>query len=115
MVRVYDLAHCRAGDKGNTSNISVIAYNEAAWRVIREQLTPERVMAAYGHIAGGPVRRYDLPNLRALNFVIDNALGGGVTRSLRQDMHGKSLSSLMLTIELPGHNDADQKSASACE
>jgi hypothetical protein len=61
------------------------------------------------------VRRYDLPNLRALNFVIDNALGGGVTRSLRQDMHGKSLSSLMLTIELPGHNDADQKSASACE
>ena len=62
-------------------------------------------MAAYGHIAKGPVRRYDLPNLRALNFVIENALGGGVTRSLRQDMHGKSLSSLMLTIELPGHNE----------
>jgi hypothetical protein len=105
MVRVYDLAHCRAGDKGNTSNISVVAYSEAAWRMLREQLTPERVMAAYGHIAKGPVRRYDLPNLRALNFVIENALGGGVTRSLRQDMHGKSLSSLMLTIELPGHNE----------
>jgi hypothetical protein len=105
MVRVYDLAHCRAGDKGNTSNVSVVAYNEAAWRVLQEQLTPERVMAAYGHIAKGPVRRYDLPNLRALNFVIENALGGGVTRSLRQDMHGKSLSSLMLTIELPGHNE----------
>lgn len=105
MVRVYDLAHCRAGDKGNTSNISVIAYNEAAWRVLNEQLTPERVLAAYGHLAKGPVRRYDLPNLRALNFVIENALGGGVTRSLRQDMHGKSLSSLMLTIDLPGHNE----------
>jgi hypothetical protein len=105
MVRVYDLAHCRAGDKGDTSNISVVAYDEAAWRVLCEQLTPERVMAAFGHFARGPVRRYDLPNLRALNFVIANALGGGVTRSLRQDMHGKSLSSLMLTIELPGHNE----------
>ncbi len=113
MVRVYDLAHCRAGDKGNTSNVSVVAYGEAAWRVLSEQLTPERVMAAYGHIAKGPVRRYDLPNLRALNFVIENALGGGVTRSLRQDMHGKSLSSLMLTIELPGHNeDTPQPSGS---
>jgi hypothetical protein len=116
MVRVYDLAHCRAGDKGNTSNISVVAYSEAAWRVLREQLTPERVMAAYGHIAEGPVRRYDLPNLRALNFVIENALGGGVTRSLRQDMHGKSLSSLMLTIELPGHNEETQQAiGSPCE
>ena len=105
MVRVYDLAHCRAGDKGNTSNISVVACGEAAWRVLCEQLTPERVMDAFGHIAKGPVRRYELPNLRALNFVIENALGGGVTRSLRQDMHGKSLSSLMLTIELPGHNE----------
>jgi hypothetical protein len=105
MVRVYDLAHSRAGDKGNTSNISVIAYNEAAWRTIREQLTSERVMAAYAHIASGPIRRYELPRLRALNFVIEGALGGGVTRSLRQDMHGKSLSSLILSIELPGHNE----------
>jgi hypothetical protein len=109
MVRVYDLAHCRAGDKGNTSNISVVAYDEVSWRVIRDELTPQRVLAAYAQIANGPVRRYDLPNLRALNFVIENALAGGVTRSLRQDMHGKSLSSLMLTIELPGHNqDADR-------
>ena len=111
MVRVYDLAHCRAGDKGNTSNISVVAYNEAAWRVLCEQLTPARVMAAFAHLAEGPVRRYDLPNLRALNFVIENALGGGVTRSLRQDMHGKSLSSLMLTIELPGHNEETDRAS----
>ena len=102
MVRVYDLAHCRAGDKRNTSNISVVAYSEAAWRMLREQLTPERVMAAYGHIAMGPVRRYDLPNLRALNFVIENALGGGVTVSLALDAHGKSLSYVMLGIELAG-------------
>lgn len=102
MVRVYDLAHSRAGDKGDTSNISVIAYDEAGWELLREQLTPERVMQAFAHVAQGPVRRYELPRLRALNFVIERALGGGVTRSLAQDVHGKALSSLMLTIELPG-------------
>lgn len=101
MVLVYDLGHSRAGDKGNTSNVSVIAYDAAAWAVLRRHLTAERVLAAYAHLGAGPVRRYELPRLRALNFVIENALGGGVTRSLAQDMHGKSLSTLMLTIELP--------------
>jgi len=100
-VRVYDLAHSRAGDKGNTSNISVVAYNATAWRILREQLTEERVLAAYRHLTPGPVRRYELPKLRALNFIIENVLGGGVTRSLTIDPHGKSLSSLILTIELP--------------
>jgi len=97
---VYELGHARAGDKGNTSNVSVIAYDERAWEVLRDQLTVERVMAAYSHIAQGPVTRYELPRLRALNFVIENALGGGVTISLAQDAHGKSLSYLMLDIEL---------------
>ena len=101
-VRVWDLGHSRAGDKSDTSNISVIAYDAAGWAVLREQLTEERVMQAFAHIAKGPVRRYELPKLQALNFVIEGALGGGVTRSLAQDAHGKSLSSLMLTIELPG-------------
>lgn len=99
---VYDLAHARAGDKGDTSNICVIAYDGASWEVLREQLTAERVMQAFSHVAKGPVRRYELPKLQALNFVIERALGGGVTRSLALDMHGKSLSSLLLTIELPG-------------
>ena len=101
-IRVWDIAHCRAGDKGDTSNISAIAYDEAGWKLLRERLTEERVMRAFAHIAKGPVRRYELPKLQALNFVIEGALGGGVTRSLAQDAHGKSLSSLMLTIELPG-------------
>ncbi len=101
-MRVYDLAHARAGDKGNTSNISVTAYNDAGWRVLREKLTEERVLAAYRHLTPGPVRRYELPKLRALNFVIENVLGGGVTRSLAIDPHGKGLSSLILTIELDG-------------
>jgi len=101
-VRLYDLAHARAGDKGNTSNISVVAYDAAAWDIIRRELTEARVLAAFAHITKGPVRRYELPLVRALNFVIENALGGGVTRSLALDPHGKGLSSLMLMIELPG-------------
>ena len=101
MTRVYDLAHSRAGDKGDTSNISVIAYDEAGWEILRARLTPERVMAAFAHVAKGPIHRYELPKLQALNFVIERALGGGVTRSLAQDAHGKSLSALMLGIELP--------------
>ena len=102
MIRVYDIAHSRAGDKGDTSNISAIAYDEAGWKILREQLTEEVVMKAFAHITRGPVTRYELPKLQALNFVIEGALGGGVTRSLAQDVHGKSLSSLMLMIELPG-------------
>ena len=99
-MKVYDLGHARAGDKGNTSNVSVTAYDERAWNILREQLTPERVMHAYAHIAKGPVTRYELPKLRALNFVIENALGGGVTVSLALDAHGKSLSYVMLDIDV---------------
>jgi hypothetical protein len=100
--KVYELGHARAGDKGNTSNVSVVAYNERAWEILRDQLTVERVMDAYSHVARGPITRYELPKLKALNFVIENALGGGVTISLAQDAHGKSLSYLMLDIELAG-------------
>lgn len=99
--RVHDLAHARSGDKGNTSNVAVIAYDEAGWIRIRRHLTAERVMAAFAHLAEGPVTRYEVPNLRALNFVIEKALAGGVTRSMRLDPHGKTLSALMLCIELP--------------
>lgn len=100
-LRVYDIAHARAGDKGNTSNISVICYDEQDWDFIERELTPDLVAAAFQHIAEGPVRRYPLRNLKAFNFVIENALGGGVTISLAQDIHGKGLSNVMLAIELP--------------
>lgn len=101
MTRVHDLAHARSGDKGNTSNVAVIAYDDAGWERIRRQLTADRVMAAYAHLAQGPITRYEIPGLRALNFVIQNALAGGVTRSLRIDPHGKTLSAVVLGIELP--------------
>ncbi|WP_088141841.1 AtuA-related protein [Achromobacter xylosoxidans] len=100
-ILVHDLAHARAGDKGNTSSIAVIAYDEDAWRLLRQGLTAERVEQAFAHLGAGKVRRYEVESLRALNFVIPNVLAGGVTRSLRLDPHGKSLSSLMLGIELP--------------
>ncbi len=100
MTRVYDLAHGRAGDKGNTSNISVIAYNDAAWEILQKQLTVDVVAKAFSHITTDTITRYELPKLQVLNFVIEGALGGGVTRSLAQDAHGKSFSSLMLSIEI---------------
>lgn len=100
-MRVHDLAHARSGDKGNTSNVAVIAFDDAGYERIRRHLTGERVLAAYAHLARGPVTRYEIPGLRALNFVIEKALAGGVTRSLRQDPHGKTLSAIVLTLELP--------------
>jgi len=100
-MKLREIAHSRTGDKGNTSNISVIAYEERHWDFLRRELTPERVMDALKHIAGGPVTRHEIRNLKAFNFVVENALGGGVTISLAQDIHGKSLCNVVLAIELP--------------
>ena len=100
-VPLQQVAHLRSGDKGNTSNVAVIAYDDAGYDRIRRHLTGERVTAAYAHLAKGPVTRYEVPKLRALNFVIEKALAGGVTRSLRLDPHGKTLSAIVLAIDLP--------------
>ena len=100
-VRVYDLGHSRAGDKGNTSNISVICYDAKHWEFLERELTSERVADAFKHITKGSIQRHPLRNLKAFNFVIENALAGGVTTSLAQDIHGKSYSNVMLAIELP--------------
>ena len=101
-VLIHDIAHARSGDKGNTSNVAVMAYDAAGYALLRTQLTAERMMAAYAHLAEGPIERYEVPKLLALNFVIHKALAGGVTRSLRLDPHGKTFSSIVLGIELPG-------------
>lgn len=99
-VKLREIAHSRAGDKGDIVNISVIAYDMQYYDVIREQVTLERVKDHFKEIAKGDIVRYELPNLGALNFVIHNALAGGVTRSLRIDLHGKTLSSAMLELEV---------------
>ena len=100
-IKVYDLAHCRAGDKGRTVNISVIAFTEDGFRHLQRHLTQEKVAEKFAFIAKGPVYRYELSKLQAFNFVVENIHGGGVTVSLSQDIHGKSLSYLMLSIVLP--------------
>ncbi|MFL6696813.1 MAG: hypothetical protein ACJ8GJ_06565 [Vitreoscilla sp.] len=100
MPKLRDLAHARTGDKGDTSNIAVIAYDPADYERLRTQLTPERVQAFFRGVVHGDVRRYELPRLGALNFVMSGALGGGVTRSLALDAHGKSLGSALLDMDI---------------
>lgn len=108
MRTLREVAHTRAGDKGDTSNISVIAFDEADYALIERCVTAERVKAHLGAIVPGEVRRYALPLLGALNFVLERALAGGVTRSLALDAHGKSLSSALLDMELPdAHGEPD--------
>jgi hypothetical protein len=93
-----DIAHTRTGDKGNRSTISVIAYDRQHFELIEKCLTSEKVLVHFAGIVKGPVVRYSLPQLGALNFVMHNALGGGVTRSLALDAHGKCLSGKLLSL-----------------
>ena len=99
-VSLQHVAHARSGDKGNTSNISVIAYDEALYPVLKEQLTAEHFRAFYGGAIKGPVERYEVDRLGALNFVAHGALGGGVSRSLSLDNYGKALAAAILGFEL---------------
>ena len=99
-IQLKDIAFARSGDKGDISNIGVIAKSEEGWQIIKNYLTPERVKKHFKGVVKGSVERYDLPNLRALNFVLHNALGGGATRSLSLDFTGKSMCQAMLLMEL---------------
>ena len=99
-VMLQHAAHCRSGDKGNTSNISVIAYAPELYPHIKNQLTADRFKAFYAGVVTGRVTRYEVDALQALNFVAEGALGGGVSRSLCLDNYGKSLSSRILAFEL---------------
>lgn len=99
-MKLWEIAHSRTGDKGNISNVSLIAYDIKDYELIEEKVTPEVVKEWFKDIVKGDVKRYELPQLGALNFVMYDALGGGVTRSLALDKHGKSLSSYLLDIEI---------------
>jgi hypothetical protein len=99
-VRLREVAHSRAGDKGNTSHVSLIVFDRRHYEAVRDQATAERVKTWFGDLVGGPVVRYELPQLGALNFVMADALGGGVTRSLALDPHGKTRSSWLLAMEI---------------
>lgn len=106
-MKLRALAHSRTGDKGNTSNISVIAYRAGDYPRLVRHVTAERVREHFAGIVHGEVLRYELPSLGALNFVMKDALGGGVTRSLAIDAHGKSLSSALLDMEIPEEDGTD--------
>ena len=99
-MKLYELAHSRAGDKGDTSILSVIAYRREDYPFICRAVTAERVAAHLANIVKGDVTRYLVPRLHALQFVCTSALTGGVTTSLSVDTHGKTLSSALLELEL---------------
>ena len=102
MTRVVlrEIAHARAGDKGNRSNVAVFVYDRRHYPAVKAQLTSERLQREFGNLLRGPIRRYELDRLGGLNFVMDEALEGGVNESLNLDSHGKSWSFLLLGLEV---------------
>lgn len=99
-LQLVDLAHARSGDKGDTANVGLIAYEPEHYGILIEQVTPERVKAHFGTMVRGPVERFELPNLHALNFLLHNALDGGGTVSLMNDAQGKVFSTALLRMEI---------------
>jgi len=99
-MQLRTIAHSRAGDKGNIVNLSLIVYDEKDYPLLLKKVTAEKVKAHFSDLAKAEVIRFELPLIGALNFVLYDALGGGVTRSLRLDKHGKSLSSALLDMEI---------------
>jgi hypothetical protein len=97
---VRDIAHARAGDKGNTSNVNVWVYDAKDFEELKRNLTPERIKRAFPDLIRGKVERYVIEHLHGLNFVLHDALEGGVNQSLNLDSHGKSFSYLILGLEL---------------
>ncbi len=95
-----DVAHVRTGDKGETSQMSVIAYDPADFGLLAREVTADRVAAHLAHLPIRQATRYELPGLGALNFVLDGALAGGVTRSLALDAHGKTLGAALLDLPI---------------
>jgi hypothetical protein len=103
-IALADIAHARSGDKGDGSNVGVIAYTEAGFRLLRQELTAARVQAHFSAICQGPVERFEVPNLWALNFILHDSLGGGGSESVKSDAQGKThgLALLRMELDLPG-------------
>jgi hypothetical protein len=99
-IKLVDIAHGRSGDKGNAANVGIIAYDDKGYELIKKHLTARRVKKHFAGICLGKVERYELPNLRALNFILNNTLGGGGTVSLMLDAQGKTLAAALLRMEI---------------
>ncbi|HCQ89213.1 MULTISPECIES: AtuA-related protein [unclassified Clostridium] len=99
-MKLKDVAHGRTGDKGDISNISVIAYRDEDYPMLKEKVTAEKVKEYFSEICKGEVVRYEIDSICAMNFVLDKTLGGGVTRSLAHDKHGKALVMALMEMEI---------------
>lgn len=99
-ITLKDICHGRSGDKGDAANIGLIAYNDEDYKLIEREVTAEKVKKFFEGICFGEVKRYEMPNIRALNFVLNNTLGGGGTVSLKLDAQGKTLASALLKMEI---------------
>jgi len=99
-LRLIEICHARSGDKGNAADIALFANDDAAWELIRSQVTAERVAEYFRPVATGPVERWEVPNVQALKFVVHGALGGGAPRSLRSDNLGKTFAAALLRMEI---------------
>jgi hypothetical protein len=99
-IKLYEIAHSRTGDKGNIINLSLIPYFEKDYEFLKENVTANKVKMHLKDIVMGEVTRYEVPSIKAFNFVCSNSLLGGVTTSLSLDTHGKSFSSALLEMEL---------------
>ncbi|MBI1936810.1 MAG: hypothetical protein HYS25_01660 [Ignavibacteriales bacterium] len=99
-IKLIDIAHGRSGDKGDAANIGIIAYDDKGYEIICKHLTEEKVKNHFEGICFGEVERYEMPNIKALNFILHNTLGGGGTVSLKHDAQGKTLAAALLRMEI---------------
>lgn len=99
-IRLEEIAHARSGDKGDGSNVGLIAYTEAGYRLLERELTVERVKQYFSTICKGSIERFEVPNLKALNFILHDSLGGGGSESVKTDAQGKTHGQALLRMEL---------------
>lgn len=99
-IRLEDIAHARSGDKGDGSNVGLIAYTEAGYQFLLRELTPARVKDHFSNICLGSVDRFEVPNLKAINFILHDSLGGGGSESVKTDAQGKTHGQALLRMEL---------------
>ena len=99
-IKLIDIAHGRSGDKGDAANVGIVAYDDKGYEIIKKHLTSERVKKHFEGICFGEVERFEMPTIRALNFLLHNTLGGGGTVSLKHDAQGKTLAAALLKMEI---------------
>ena len=99
-IRLEEIAHARSGDKGDGSNVGVIAYTDSGYRLLQRELTTDRVRHHFAAICKGAVERFEVPNLKAINFILHDSLGGGGSESVKTDAQGKTHGQALLRMEL---------------